>query len=260
MKDNQGFIVMSYNIRCMTEADKGKRSFEVRRPLILKMIEKIHPDILGMEEVKPIQYEYLKTNLIDYDSVIVYRDDSPYAEGTPIFFLKDKFELIKEETFWLSKTPDVMSGSWKTAFFRIATYVILKVKETSKELLVLSTHLDNASRLARRKGSKLIVARLSGIPLPQIVMGDFNSFPISAPYFIFSKAYKDAAKSNLKMLNKKTFNNYGDHLPINVKIDYIFYSKEFIAHNYMVDDETFQGIYPSDHYPIYTTLSFKHHD
>ena len=56
--------------------------------------------------------------MTDYSSVGVGRTDGAKAgEMNPVFFRKDRFELIRTKTFWLSETPDVgRHKSWGPIF------------------------------------------------------------------------------------------------------------------------------------------------
>lgn len=248
-------VVMSYNIRCACEPDTDEHAWLFRAPYLIDEIRNASPDIIGFEEVKKEQYPLLKENLIGYDSVIVYRDSVPWTEGVPIFYRSDLFECLSTDTFWLSETPEKESSSWGSAFYRIATYVILKSKETGKKFLFVSTHLDNESELARSEGMKVIIAKISDFHLPIILSGDFNSHPNSLAYQE-AKAVLNDTFIGFNDANKATFNDYGRNGYDPIRIDYVFVSSSFEVLNAKVIDKV-DGIYPSDHFPLCVTLKFK---
>ncbi len=52
--------------------------------------------------------ELLDSVLTDYSSVGVGRSDGAKAgEMNPVFFRKDRFDMVRTKTFWLSETPEV---------------------------------------------------------------------------------------------------------------------------------------------------------
>ena len=42
--------VMSFNIRYQNDGDAGDRSWDVRKDAVVKIIEKIEPDVIGIQE------------------------------------------------------------------------------------------------------------------------------------------------------------------------------------------------------------------
>ena len=117
--------IMSYNVRCLTPLDLGKKSWYYRADLIMSDIASEAPDIIGFQEATKWQYHYLVDCMPQYDSVITYRDKSIASEGCPIFYNKSLYTLVDKGSFWLSETPEVMSKSWGAQFNRVCSYVIL---------------------------------------------------------------------------------------------------------------------------------------
>ena len=63
------------------------------------------PDIIGFQEVLWHQYKVLQTILLDYSSVGAgCSDGAREGEMTPVFFKRDKFNMIRNITFWLFPT------------------------------------------------------------------------------------------------------------------------------------------------------------
>lgn len=58
------------------------------------------------------------------------REKHENAEYSCIFYNAQKFELIEQNTFWLSETPEVISKGWDAAYHRIVTYGLFKHKKT----------------------------------------------------------------------------------------------------------------------------------
>ncbi|ETW77398.1 hypothetical protein HETIRDRAFT_65490 [Heterobasidion irregulare TC 32-1] len=114
----------------------------------------------------------------------VGRDDGVDAgEFSPIFYQKSTFDLLSNDTFWLSNTPFVPGSKFPGAgSVRIATAVRLRARATGTLFTYLNTHLDDQSDAQRRLGASLILWRArfeaaqggSGRGLV-LVTGDFNS-------------------------------------------------------------------------------------
>ena len=92
-----------------------------------------------MQEVLARQYEYLDSVMTDYNSVGVGRTDGAKGgEMNPVFFRKDRFDLVRTKTFWLSETPEVAgTKAWGASLPRIVTWVELSEKTTHQTLLFL---------------------------------------------------------------------------------------------------------------------------
>ena len=249
--------VMSANIRCINSEDTSNKAWKYRKTLVAKNTQQIKPTIIGMQEVTPEQYEYCKKFLKNYKSEITYRDNSKQSEGCPIFYFKDFYTLISKGTFWLSETPDVISKSWDSAYYRICTYVVLRDNSTGKEFAVFNTHLDNVSETARVNSMNLIAdkVRLLG-NYPTIVMGDFNATESSQTYLTATETFWDVRyQVKNDYTNCATFHNWGQQLN-NKPIDYFFITQTgFTVNSYQVVTTTYNGNYASDHFPIVTTLT-----
>ncbi len=243
--------VMSANLRCINPLDTGKKSWFYRADLIIKNIENNKPSIIGFQEATKWQYAYLKDCLTDFDSVITYRDESTFSEGCPIFYRTDMYDLVDKGSFWLSETPEVMSKDWNSKCYRICSYVILKEKSTEKEFVVFNTHLDHVSDEARINGIGVVLDKISQFgSLPSMIMGDFNAEEGSVTYENVTKDFLDARYQVDNAVDSCTYQNFGKELDRN-RIDYFMISKTGInVKSYKVVTDTFDGVYPSDHFPL----------
>lgn len=240
--------IMTLNIRRYANDDLYEKSWFYRASLITKDINSAKPDIIGFQEVTWVQYCYLIRNMPDYANEIKYRDKSFFSEGCPILYRKDKFERIDSGTFWLSNTPDIMSKDWGSSNYRICTYVILRDRINKKEFVVFNTHLDHKSYEARTNGIQVILNKLSKFGnIPAFLMGDLNSLPssaiISATQETFDDSYNIALNADVDAYNR---------------IDYIMITKgSGIVSEYRVVNNCYDGVYSSDHSPIYIKVKFK---
>lgn len=249
--------VVSANVRCWNPADLLKKSWFYRADLIIKNIAQENPSVIGFQETNKWQYAYLCKSLPDYDSVITYRDSTLLAEACPIFYSTALYDLIDKGSFWLSETPEVMSKDWGSKCYRICSYVILSDKASNEQFVVFNTHLDHVSDEARIKGIQVVLDKIQQFGgLPAMIMGDFNSEENSETYIKATESFYDAKyrAETADGIHSATYQNWGNSLDYE-PIDYFMISKTgFKVKDFHVVTTTYDGVYPSDHFPISTTL------
>lgn len=257
----QSITVMSYNIRSSTKNEQdGEHGWVHRKEAAVRMLLAEKPDVVGMQEEMPDQEAYLREHLSSlYDGVSISRDPANREdEACAIFYNKEKYDLIRTNTFWLSETPDVPSRGWDAKYKRIVTYVFLKDKKTNQQYLVFNTHLDHKGVIAREQSLRLIADSalvIGGDSIPMFVMGDLNILPDApelAPMWNTMKLsqYEAAVTDTLY-----TFHGYKEGK--GKLIDYIFY-RNASALEFRVLKNGYGVPYLSDHYPIVGTFSVEH--
>ena len=248
--------VMSCNLRCINPTDLGKKNWFYRADLVLNGIEKEYPGVIGFQEATKWQYKYLCDTLPQYDSVITYRDNAFNSEGCPVLYRTDLYKLIEKGSFWLSETPDQMSKDWGAACYRICSYVILEDISSAKQFVVFNTHLDHVSDEARINGIAVVLEKIKEFgSLPSLIMGDFNAEEDSETYRAVTENFLDAKYQTENTMTSCTYQNFGEALDRNC-IDYFMISKEGITVNsYKVLTDTYNGVYPSDHFQLFTSLT-----
>ncbi|GEM_PF-220477 len=249
--------IMSFNIRTATPND-GANQWEYRKEACVAMIDSIYPDVVGMQEVTPKMDAYLAEHLSRYAHVMDGRRPGLKAnEGCPIYWRKDRYDLVQTRTFWLSQTPLVMSKGWDAAFERIATYVILKNKRTKQSIIVFNTHLDHKGVQAREQSLRMMadtLRALGGHGMPMFVMGDMNVFPNDPSLVPLYDYMHWSQKEAIVTTNEKTFTGYkptATHI-----IDYIFYRNAY-AERFEVIQDTSRVPFLSDHRPIMATFEVQ---
>lgn len=256
--NNETISVMSSNVRCLSPTDFGKKSWLYRADLIVKNVAQNAPDIIGFQEVTKFHYSYLCDTLKGYDNVLTYRDDTYLSESCPIFYRTDKFTLVDKGSFWLSETPQKMSKSWNAACYRVCSYVILEQKSNSTRFVVFNTHLDHISDEARIGGIGVILDKIKTFgDLPSMIMGDFNAYEDSKTYKMATEEFDDAKYLTSEPDKGSTYQNWGEKIDTPC-IDYFMLSKgDFSVNTFHTIRTTFDGVYPSDHFPIYMELTIK---
>ena len=254
---------MSFNIRYDNPKD-GIQNWHQRKENIVRMINFYDLDIMGLQEVLANQLNYLKTNLGQYHTVSIGREDGKEkGEFSPIFFKASRYKEIKSGTFWLSETPEKVSKGWDAALERIATWAVLKDKTSGEELIFMNTHFDHKGKLARVESAKLLKQKaieLAG-DLPLILTGDFNLPPESNGIKTIIEPDGDNTLVNSSSI--ATY-SYGpdwttcgfDNRPFDNRkvIDYIFVKNVKKVIKYAVFSEMLNDIYLSDHCPVFAQI------
>jgi endonuclease/exonuclease/phosphatase family metal-dependent hydrolase len=254
---------MSYNIRYDNPND-GENSWVNRKELLCSQLAFYEPDVFGIQEALPNQVSDISALLPNYTFVGIARDGNGKGESSNIFFKKDKFKLLEQNTFWLSETPEIISKGWDAALNRICTYGLLKDNKTKQIFWVFNTHLDHQGVIARTKGIELILSKIKMLNIknyPVIFMGDFNSEPTEERIINLKTKMIDSQEiSEEKPFGPSgTFNAFKHNEPVLKKIDYIFLSKEsnFKVYKYAVLSDSKDLKYPSDHLPVYVEIRFN---
>lgn len=253
--------VMSYNIRCGScEPQDSPNHWSKRKFLVAHLIKNNNPDIIGLQEAEFFQIKDLASMLEDYQWVGVGRDNGDHkGEATAVFFRKSRFKLENAKTLWLSSTPHEVSRGWDAAFNRTLTIAALKDSKNNIVWNVFNTHFDNQGVVAQKNSAKILITELKKIApdTPTIVTGDFN---IASNH----QVYKYLTKSNLVTDTSPdsdngiiTFNNFGKESTANQKIDFIFVNQSVTVLDHKIDQTRYNGLYPSDHYPIVVMLRNK---
>lgn len=258
------YRVATFNLKNDMPLTRKFLRWDTRKHAVMECIRYIDADILGVQEYTIQMARSLSPLKNIYTSVGAPRNKNPNdkSERTDIFYKKEKFNCLEYRTFWLSNHPD-RKGSrlFFSPFPRICTMAKLEDKKTKNILWVFNTHLDHLLPFNRSKETEILIEtiRKENDIKNIILMGDLNTN-------IESSAVK-------KLLNNPTlplFSVYHHINPSNtmhygsgrlkenkLPIDYIFVGKEFKINSTEIIKEEYEGLYPSDHYPVVTEIEFK---
>jgi endonuclease/exonuclease/phosphatase family metal-dependent hydrolase len=245
--------VMTYNIRLNLASD-GPNAWPHRREAVASLIRFHETDLLGVQEALPEQLADLDARLPEHGRFGVGRTAERTGEHSAIYYRQDRFEVLQQDTFWLSETPEVAgSKGWDGAYERIATWGHLRDRRTGVRFYYFNTHLDHVGKTARREGARLIVDRIRRLAVnaPVLVTGDFNDVPSSDPYATMTGLLRDAFTISLTPHHgpASTWNAFRAVEP-GRRIDFIFV-KGFDVLRHGILSETIDGVrFPSDHLPV----------
>lgn len=259
----QHLKLMTYNIRLDVASD-GENAWPNRKEYWASQIQFYEPDIFGIQEALPHQVTDIETLLPGYNCIGIGRDGEGKGESSNIFYKKDRFKVVEQNTFWLSETPDKISKGWDAALNRVCTYALFKDSKTRQNFWVFNTHLDHVGEIARTNSIKLILSKIkeqNTKNYPVFFMGDFNSEPNEQRIIDLKKEMDDSlAISKEKPFGPSgTFNAFRHNEAVTKRIDYIFLSKgnPFKVKKYAVLSDSKDLKYPSDHLPVFIELEFQ---
>ncbi|WP_246114706.1 endonuclease/exonuclease/phosphatase family protein [Rubripirellula tenax] len=259
---DDGFAVMTYNIRYQNERD-GDDRWVHRRDTVIKAIAEA--DIVGLQEVVLSQLDAIKAVTSGWTWVGVGRDDGASAgEFSPIGFRDSDFRMIDQDTRWLSESPEVAgSKGWDAALPRVFTWAILESKSTQTQIMIINTHFDHVGKVARLNSAKAIARWIDeNATMPVLCMGDFNaqsesdvlSAAKSGKLIVLRDARSKSASSPEGPTG--TWNGFKAMEP-NSRIDHILVDDRVSVETYRtLDPRTPSGRFASDHHPVVVRIGF----
>ncbi|KAF3223400.1 hypothetical protein TWF191_006411 [Orbilia oligospora] len=206
--------IISHNIRYATTSPfRGEEPWPTRLPLLISQLHHLTsatpsiPSIICLQEVLHSQLTDIITTLnsnlppnLHWASIGLHRDDGHLSgEASPVLYQPTIFHPQTNNTTWLSPTPDKPSKGWDAASIRIITHGIFKHLPTDREIVFMSTHLDDQGSKSRFHAAEMIINIVSEYVkqgLPVVLAGDFNSE-------VTQEAYKRLAEEDSGVVDVK---------------------------------------------------------
>jgi endonuclease/exonuclease/phosphatase family metal-dependent hydrolase len=259
----QSLRVMTYNIRFATASD-GDNQWLNRRDHLASQLQFHEPALVGMQEALKTQIDDIQQRLPTYRWVGKGRDDGRDAgEFSPIFYDPRQVDLLENQTFWLSTTPDVPSKGWDASLPRVVTWAKFRLRRTGRVFYHFNTHYDHRGPEARRESSRLLLQKIRDIAgkVPVVVTGDFNATVEDEPI----RVLLDGSSADRLTLAKTasatpaygpegTFNGFKEK-ESGLAIDHIFIKNGVTVQKFAVFSQTWEGLFASDHHPVYAELT-----
>lgn len=255
----------TFNIR-YDNPDDSLNNWKYRKDSVCRFILNQGLEIIGMQEVLHGQLYDLLQGLPGYSMVGVGREDGKTkGEYAPLFYRTDRFELLDNQTFWLSQYPDSVGFiGWDGACTRIATWAKLKDKTSGKVFMAVNTHFDHVGTEARRQGALLIISRIKEIAgdYPAILTGDLNVSDqweayqtLTTSEYVLKDAYRIAECTEGVEYTFHDFGRVSDEQ--REKIDFIFVSSGIrVLKSEIPKEGDRAGAYLSDHNPQIADIEF----
>lgn len=226
---------------------------------VVETIKEMDPDVIGTQELYPVQIEDLLRELSP--SYTFVEKECRHSEINGILFKKERFELINSKVWKNENSKELLR------------MVQLKDKKTEKVFAFFNTHLDYRSISLREEQTFFIAQEIQkqASQMPLFLTGDFNSFPnrpeLALPYYdgnfinkiLTSNALLNSCEQSLlgHLGPLSTFtNSEKDNAPFQgtgtpgVLLDRIYTSKEVTTLIHAINPVKIDGHFPSDHMPV----------
>ncbi|WP_122090941.1 endonuclease/exonuclease/phosphatase family protein [Halalkalicoccus subterraneus] len=254
---------VTFNIRYSNPEDEYP--WEERIDRVTGTIRDLNPDLLGLQEAQPNQWDDLREELDEFEWHGVGRDDGEReGEFAPLAWRPDRFEMLETGEFWFSETPNEPgSVGWDADLPRVAVWARLRDRETDRLFWHINVHFDHIGERARLESAGMLRERAAAeenAGATVVVTGDLNANPYSEPYCLLLKNVLNGISSPLVDTihyadsvdgPRETYHEFSDEL--RRRIDYILVSRD-------ADVRSFRtlpirvGEFRSDHLPIVTVL------
>ncbi|MCB0280448.1 MAG: endonuclease/exonuclease/phosphatase family protein, partial [Calditrichaeota bacterium] len=205
-----------------------------------------------------------------------YRIFNGNADGefSPLLYRKSRFKLMDFGIFWFSATPDVPSiwTSYAAANRRICTWLRLHDKSADRTFYIYNLHLENGrdKDTLRTASSQILIERIRSREFkddPVLICGDFNARDTESTITILIDGQENNSSTSLNLTDSwRSLNHESDSEGTfhfwtgkrdGSRIDYIFVSADWEIRDSQINTYSKNDSYPSDHYPISSTLKLK---
>lgn len=252
--------VVSYNLRFASPTPPN--AWPARRPLMVELIQKLAPDVMGTQEGIYSQLQDLAADLPAYQWIGMGRDGGSRGEFMAVFYRPARLEPVAFDHFWLSDTPEsIGSKTWGPRLARMVTWVQFRDRQSGEQFVFVNTHLDHEVQAAREKGAQLIRDRVAAFKhqLPVLLVGDFNAAAGSnKAYSILTgdQFFTDTWLTAPKRVNEGigTMNHFKALQKNGARIDWILSRGNVAAERIEIATFSREGQFPSDHCPVVATL------
>ena len=252
--------VLTINLRREDEGD-GPNNWPFRKDATAQCIREAAPHLFGTQEGRKPQVMSLLDKLDGYGLADGHRDWDPNRFYPCVFYRREAIEVLDGGDRWLSKTPELhASKSWGSAFPRLGTWARCRIISSGRELIFACAHLDIAGEETRAGQAGVLLELLSEVNpdnLPVILVGDFNDTPGSEAYRTVTGQYDDAWRrcrpDGEEADTWHGFTGVGQR----GRLDWILISPEVKVHDIEIIHTSYNGMYPSDHFPVKARLEVE---
>jgi endonuclease/exonuclease/phosphatase family metal-dependent hydrolase len=254
------FSVLTLNVHYV-EPGQGSLDWDTRKDSVREVIREARPDVAAFQEMETfaggsfntvnLQKDWIRSGFPDLVPAAA-GDPEVFPDTQPIFYRRDRFELLDQGFFFFSPTPDVLySRSWDGRFPAFCSWVRLGDLRTGGAFYVFNLHLDHASRGNRLKAARLVADRIRNRVHPGdpvIVLGDFNA-PVGS-----STLRRIRAEGLERVPVRGSTFHFHRGIDVIPAIDHILHSPGLSVKGAAVLRDRYLGTWPSDHYPVLAVL------
>lgn len=250
--------VMSFNVRRRFErlTWPPEDRWGLRKERLRVFLGANTPHLLGSQEARPDQARWVQQSLgTSYGRIGHGRGRDRDGEGTPIFYDRDRLELLEWTQVALSDTPDVDgSTGWGNTIPRIAVIARFLDTATSAPFVFVNSHFDAFSRKARRRSAQWLADLVAAQDLPLLFTADVNapvrSEELAAMFAVGGLVDTWSYAPVRRTAEWGTFNNYRKPRIGARRIDTILATPDVGVRGVGIDPRPTGTSWPSDHLPV----------
>ena len=270
----------TFNIRTTAVGNTGRLRWNRRREVIESLIRREDPDVLAMQEVtnrthgipyEVDQLQWLADTFPDLEIAAGTNPNEPPSDN-PILIRRDRMELHSRGYLAFDADGRVIAGGIDAELLRggphsrirrnqaarhlsksFASWSVIGDRGLDRQFAVYNVHLDARSPSMRRRSATLlieVISRLGHTHMPLVVLGDFNSFRGSPPV----RALTELGLVPVIETNRKGTYHFGLGVTLWPRIDHILVSRNLEIHGGYIERHNHEGVYPSDHYPVFAEV------
>ncbi|RDE25071.1 endonuclease [Motiliproteus coralliicola] len=253
--------IASFNIHYIVPSDSDE-TWDTRKHAVSRILNEMDADIVAFQEAETfdggdysprnLQLDWIHASTTGYQNAAI-GNPAAFPITQPIIYKANKFDLLDQGFFFFSDTPDrIYSSQWNGGYPYFASWARFRSHCSNHQFFLFNVHNDYKSRSNRLKSSTLIVERIKDLvrePIPVIVLGDFNVPSGFQEVRLFEEI-------GLKVIPPEGSTNRIFGLDLLPAIDHILISSAFRPMSEIkVWRNQYDGVYPSDHYPISIQLN-----
>ena len=144
--------VATYNIQYDNSSDQDNK-WTTRRDLLRQLLQSEKFDIFGAQEPYLTQIKDIEPFLDGYTWVgenVIGDKTAQRRHYNPVFYRKDKFEVLDMGSFWYSETPSAPgSKGWDSYSPRMCNWVHFRIRANGREFYHFNSHFDHIGTTAR---------------------------------------------------------------------------------------------------------------
>ena len=255
------YTVMTFNLKSGSPLDTGDLRWSRRSKAVLAAIRQADPDLIGVQELTAAMLPQFSALSEVYEIYGKSRHSLIADERSCILFKKDRFHLQKEATFWLSDQPEHAGSQLAWSIYpRIVSAAVLEDVRSHVRFTFANTHLDHMFPFVRSRQADILGACLHGFQEGRflILTGDFNTTLKSRALHEITAVYSPL---HLKSAYRQDPGNtmripLHDPFHLGQPIDQILVSPQLHVIRTEVLHGRYEGLYPSDHYPVLCRLEY----
>jgi endonuclease/exonuclease/phosphatase family metal-dependent hydrolase len=251
-------VVASLNLRHGLAWD-GAHSWPLRRRAAAAGIERLHAEVVGLQEVHGFQQRYLARKLRGYAALGAGRDDGrERGERCTVLYRPGRLDLDSWTVRWFSDTPAVPgSRTWGNPVTRLVTLCRFTDRAGGGRFGVADAHWDGASAASRLRSAEALLRWLDPA-LPWIVLGDLNATAADpAVATLVAGGLRDTLSHVGERGPGAGTHHHWDGATDGTRIDYVLVSRHWDVLDARIEHVTPAGGLPSDHWPVVATLVLR---